>query len=229
MKNENQKPNYWAIIPATVRYDEKIGSTSKLLFAEITALSNQEGYCWASNQYFANLFKITSSQISRLVNELEDRGFIKTFIDKQAGNVRKIWPQVNADNTQDRLEDKTFEEKFDSIIGAVPNDLIEERRAFIDFFTATNDGGKKQHWQKQKTFSIKQRWATWLRNTKKWEKPVYKKVPTDKEIRKEAKENSTQAMIKNSKVNRTPEEQAKLNKTLETMRKNLANKMIIKK
>ena len=44
-----EKPNYYAIIPAEIRYDKKLTPNSKLLYGEITALANKEGYCWAGN------------------------------------------------------------------------------------------------------------------------------------------------------------------------------------
>ncbi|NCD40577.1 MAG: helix-turn-helix domain-containing protein [Bacteroidia bacterium] len=226
MENEKERPSFWAIIPATVRYDDVVGSTAKLLFAEITALSNQEGYCWASNQYFAELFKISITQVSRLIKSLEDRGFLKSEVDRAGGNLRKIYPQIITEPVKGS-GNKSFKEKFDDLVGSIPADLYEERKAFIDYWTAKNDGGKKEHWQKQKTFAMRQRWSTWLRNNKKWAKPEYKKLPSDSEIRQENKkqvETETQRMIREAKVERTPEEQARINKHLAEMRKKLSNK-----
>ena len=167
-KIEVVKPSFFAIIPANVRYDEKIGSTAKLLFAEITALSNIEGYCWASNNYFASLFKLSITQISRLIRDLENRGFIKSFVDNKNGNQRKIYPQISPDEKMPAIASNSLEEKFDKAIGILPVDLSEERKAFLDYWTAKNDGGKKELWQMQKVFAIKQRWSTWMKNKREW-------------------------------------------------------------
>ena len=37
-----EKPNYYAVLPAIVRYDNDLKPNEKLLYAEIVALSNME-------------------------------------------------------------------------------------------------------------------------------------------------------------------------------------------
>lgn len=76
---EIEQPNYYAIIPANVRYAD-IPANAKLLYGEITALCNQKGYCWATNKYFANIYSISERQISRLIGVLGDKKFIKITI-----------------------------------------------------------------------------------------------------------------------------------------------------
>ena len=50
-----EKPNYYSYIPAHIRYAD-ITPNAKLLFAEITALLQMNGVCFASNQYFSTLY-----------------------------------------------------------------------------------------------------------------------------------------------------------------------------
>lgn len=73
----SETPNYYAILTANVRYSKLINANEKLLFAEITALSNSTGICWASNNYFANLFDMTPQAISKWIRNLEKNHFIK--------------------------------------------------------------------------------------------------------------------------------------------------------
>lgn len=88
---EEIKPGYFAVIPASVRYSKDISNGSKLLYAEITCLSNQHGYCWASNLYFSKLYEVSTDTVSRWISELAKSGFILTIVDNAAGNSRKIW------------------------------------------------------------------------------------------------------------------------------------------
>ncbi len=70
------KPNYYAIIPAEVRYAD-ITPNAKLLYAEITALLQMNGVCFASNKYFSDLYNKNKVTISRWISELSKKGFIK--------------------------------------------------------------------------------------------------------------------------------------------------------
>ena len=76
-ENENRKEvSYFAIIPARVRYDNDLSANAKLLYGEITALSNAEGYCWANNQYFASLYNTTVRTVQRWIKQLVDKEYI---------------------------------------------------------------------------------------------------------------------------------------------------------
>lgn len=70
------KPNYYAVIPADVRYSKELTPNAKLLYAEITALCNMNGKCTASTQYFATLYNVSKTSIQNWLKTLEDNNHI---------------------------------------------------------------------------------------------------------------------------------------------------------
>ncbi|HAP5233848.1 helix-turn-helix domain-containing protein [Enterococcus faecalis] len=76
----NEHRGYYAIIPAIVRYDNHLNGNAKLLYGELTALANEKGYCWATNQYFANLYNVSKRTIISWLKQLEERNYIKIQI-----------------------------------------------------------------------------------------------------------------------------------------------------
>lgn len=79
------KPNYYAVIPSNVRYDDDLSANAKLLYGEITSLCNEKGYCWATNEYFANLYNVSKISISRWISQLSNKGYIGIKLDYKAG------------------------------------------------------------------------------------------------------------------------------------------------
>ena len=71
------KPNYYAIIPAEVRYSKKLTPNAKLLYAEITALCNMNGKCTASTDYFCKLYEVSRVSIQKWLKILESNNHIK--------------------------------------------------------------------------------------------------------------------------------------------------------
>ena len=86
---EDLRPSYYAIIPANVRYDTEISPNAKLLYGEITALCNQKGFCWATNEYFSKLYGVSERTIKTLIKQLNDKNYIK--IELINNNRRKIY------------------------------------------------------------------------------------------------------------------------------------------
>jgi hypothetical protein len=85
------QPNFYAIIPASVRYDETVCANAKLLYGEISAMCNAEGFCWAENGYFAKLYNVSHVSISRWISQLVKGNYIYTDLNKSEGNTRKIF------------------------------------------------------------------------------------------------------------------------------------------
>ena len=103
-----QQKNYFAVIPASVRYDKRLKPLARLLYGEITALCNEKGYCWASNSYFAELYETTNETISRYISQLKEYGYIKIDYNKAEQNIekRKIYiAQIQyCQNNQDGID-----------------------------------------------------------------------------------------------------------------------------
>ena len=88
-----EKPNYYAIIPAEVRYNPNINANVKLLYGEISALSNKYGYCIATNDYFSSLYNVSSRTITDWIKALEDMTYITSKIETKRyedGTIKKI-------------------------------------------------------------------------------------------------------------------------------------------
>ena len=92
-----EQPNYYAMIPATVRYDKELKANEKLLFGEITALSNKHGFCHAKNGYFAELYDVSKVSISKWINHLIEKGYLtKQEITKGKQVIeRRLFPNSN--------------------------------------------------------------------------------------------------------------------------------------
>ena len=75
-----ENPNYYAILPANVRYDKNLKPMEKILYAEITALSQKDGACYANNTYFSSLYNTAQETVSRWISNLEKNGYLSRQI-----------------------------------------------------------------------------------------------------------------------------------------------------
>lgn len=92
------KVGYYAVIPASVRYDDTIPANAKLLYGEISALIGADGYCYASNQYFADLYGVACETIARLLTKLEKADHIRRVIERDENGqitIRKLFLKVS--------------------------------------------------------------------------------------------------------------------------------------
>ena len=178
------KPTYYATIPANVRYSS-LKPNAKLLYGEITALSNKLGYCYASNNYFAKLYGVSKNTVSRWLSDLTKLGFITIEIQRNKNKeitkriigidknvVTPIDKKVKENNTSNNNTSNniTIKEKFIAEVMTFdyPKGMLED---FINYWT---EGKKKMRFQKQSTFEIKLRLLRWAKNENKWNKPKNK-------------------------------------------------------
>ncbi len=125
---ERDEPNYFAIIPANVRYDKNLRDKAKLLYGEITALCNKEGVCWAKNEYFADLYDVTKTTVSTLIKNLIDNGYIKSKLIYKEGTkeILNRYLSIVKDPIKKNLKDNN--------INIIINKKEEEKEKIIDFY-----------------------------------------------------------------------------------------------
>ena len=134
-----ENPNYYSVIPAKVRYDNELKANEKLLYGEITALSNKEGYCNARNTYFAKIYGKHKDTIQEWISKLKQKGYIETQIIKNdLGRVeeRRIYPiGENAYTYRQKHPHPIGENAYDNITSI--NNKKEKEEGFkkiIDFY-----------------------------------------------------------------------------------------------
>ena len=84
--NEENPIGYYAVIPSTILFNEELKPNEKLLYAVITVLANKEGYCFASNNYLADLFNSKPHTISNWISHLSKLNFVHVELIRSDNN-----------------------------------------------------------------------------------------------------------------------------------------------
>lgn len=77
-------------IPYEVMIDTTLNLASRVLYAEVLAMSIKYGYCWASNHHFAQVLGISERTATRSISELIERGYVTVENPNSQG--RKLVP-----------------------------------------------------------------------------------------------------------------------------------------
>ena len=191
------QPSYYAIIPAEVRYSA-IKPNAKLLFGELTALSNKHGYSFASNNYFAELYSVSKNTISLWIKELIDAGFVSSQLIKDKNQIieRRIYITFKSDtiikndergiikNNEDNktsintikkninINERKFNFKF--LIWDLKEISIEIKNEFFNYWSEANHSNTKMKFELEKTWDLQKRINRWILNSKKWTRPEQK-------------------------------------------------------
>ena len=154
-----EKPNYYAILTAEVRYSKALTPNAKLLYAELTALCNMNGKCTASTEYFCRLYEVSRVSIQKWLKNLEDNNHIRRVnIYKQGSkeiltrvitlvnnpSKEKLTDNTNINITNTNLTDSNKKALFKKpTLDEVKNYCILRKNnidasAFIDFYESKN-------------------------------------------------------------------------------------------
>ena len=77
-------------IPREIWLSEDLTIGQKVMLAEIWSLEHPEKGCYASNDYFAGFFRLSERQVSRVINELIEKGYVSSSIDQSAYQKRVL-------------------------------------------------------------------------------------------------------------------------------------------
>lgn len=152
---EEQQRSYYAIIPANVRYDKDLAPNAKLLYGEITALCNEKGYCWASNQYFAELYGVSVLSVKRWVNSLVTKGYVYRTLTYKP-NSKEVDKRILSIDSGIKIDTTSVQKCYDP---SIKNDTSSSIKNDTDNNTSINNtfnntdiyNGKK----KQKSETVK--------------------------------------------------------------------------
>ena len=118
------------MIPAQVRYSADLPPGAKILYAEISSLTDARGYCFASNEYFVDLFQTTERTIQRYLTALRKGGFISIQDGDGGSGRRKIFAGINP-----------LSANPDKNVGGTPTKMSPNP----DNFVAANRNNKKEN------------------------------------------------------------------------------------
>ena len=129
-----ERPNYYAIIPANIRYDADLTANAKLLYGEITALCNEKGYCWATNEYFANLYGVSKTSISKWISSLIQKEYIfsETIYKDGTKEILNRYLRIVKDPIEEKLN-RGIEEKLKDNNTSI-NNTINKKEIYKERF-----------------------------------------------------------------------------------------------
>jgi len=98
---------YYAIIPGNILDDPDLSASEKIMYAEISALANRRGFCWASNDFFAAKFNASKRSVARWMSSMKSKGYIRV---ETSGPTRRIYigenPFVMVEDPYSEEDDK---------------------------------------------------------------------------------------------------------------------------
>ena len=136
---------YYYVIPA--KLFESGDHIKALLYGVIANLCNQEGYCWASNDYLAKkIGRKDKSIVSNKIAELSSEGWILSEVDQSKGNKRKIYLSTPNGNfpkgSKEITNDPSLVISKESIItDSIKKESLEKNKKFgelMDTFKLVN-------------------------------------------------------------------------------------------
>ena len=138
--------NWFAVLPAQVLLSKELTDKQKLLIALISNLSNERGYCFASNKYLGDCLDCSESTIKDHLKKLEDMKILGRIIKlKENGDfdfrslvINIEIPKTENNTTSARKSANPSAEKLahnnivNNNIDIIPNKIYNNKEAFVN-------------------------------------------------------------------------------------------------
>ena len=73
------KKKLFTLMPVEIFEDKTLKLNAKIILAEVVTLQTYAGEFYATNQYLADLLNLSKSSISRIINDLRHRGYLRSY------------------------------------------------------------------------------------------------------------------------------------------------------
>lgn len=197
--------NKWAL-------DKSIKSELGLLLI-ISSLCAEKGYCYASNQYFAELFGISEVAVSQRIKKLEAKNYIEITYKKKGCEVisreirlkltltddlRKLKPTIKENLKENNTSNNNINIKKRNIKEKMASPSLEEIKEYVsennldvepDFFFNYFEVGNWIDSKGNKVKNWKQKLWTWHKNNQKKQATASKEKDILREMMEELENN----------------------------------------
>ena len=73
------KKKLFTLMPVEILEDKSLKLNEKIILAEVVTMQTYAGEFHATNQYLADLLDLSKSSISRIINDLRNRGYLRSY------------------------------------------------------------------------------------------------------------------------------------------------------
>ena len=73
------KKKLFTLMPVEIFEDKTLKLNEKIILAEVVTMQTYAGEFYATNQYLADLLNLSKSSISRIINDLRHRGYLRSY------------------------------------------------------------------------------------------------------------------------------------------------------
>ena len=181
-----ENPGYYGILPANIRYDKNLKPMEKIMYSELTALSNKNGYCNATNSYFAELYEVSKNTVSLWISDLEKAGYIKTKLIYEPGTKNIKERRIYIANPITKNDDTYHEKEVDPITKNDDTPITKNRE---DNNTSINNTSRilKEKYKKEKSKNEVETYINDLKLNDDYKQLLFRYVEYRKSIKKPIK------------------------------------------